>query len=184
MFGGQVKKNEHFFYGFNSRLDELHACVLRIKLSRLEQRNETRRKISNEGLEKTKLTTENKDGLFKGLLSTISSAENLHKKLERQYGNKINEKSELDYLIEISGIGKSQKEKLKKVYGNIINLKSLLKKSFEYNEYAENAYAKKENGANIKKVYEKTIEKWMNILAFDENFNELLDSTITKPKIE
>lgn len=40
---GQVKKNDHHFYGFNSRLDELQAVVLRARLRRLNERNERRR---------------------------------------------------------------------------------------------------------------------------------------------
>ncbi|HZP40087.1 MAG TPA: DegT/DnrJ/EryC1/StrS family aminotransferase [Candidatus Binatia bacterium] len=39
---GQVKKNEHAFYGMNSRLDELHAAMLRVKLRALEARNARR----------------------------------------------------------------------------------------------------------------------------------------------
>ena len=36
---GQAKKNQHVRYGFNSRLDELQAAVLRAKLPLLEARN-------------------------------------------------------------------------------------------------------------------------------------------------
>ncbi len=43
---GQVKKNDHHFYGFNSRLDELQAVVLRIRLKRLEEKNQRRREIA------------------------------------------------------------------------------------------------------------------------------------------
>jgi dTDP-4-amino-4,6-dideoxygalactose transaminase len=43
---GQVKKNEHAFYGGNSRLDELHAALLRVKLQQLEARNARRRAIA------------------------------------------------------------------------------------------------------------------------------------------
>jgi dTDP-4-amino-4,6-dideoxygalactose transaminase len=43
---GQVKKNEHAFYGGNSRLDELHAAMLRVKLRHLEARNERRAQIA------------------------------------------------------------------------------------------------------------------------------------------
>jgi len=43
---GQVRKNEHHFYGFNSRLDELHAATLRIKLRRLDEKNERRRRLA------------------------------------------------------------------------------------------------------------------------------------------
>ncbi len=42
---GQVKKNDHQFYGFNSRLDELQAAVLRIKLKNLDRKNARRREI-------------------------------------------------------------------------------------------------------------------------------------------
>jgi len=43
---GQVKKNDHHFYGFNSRLDEIQAAVLRIKLRSLEENNARRRSIA------------------------------------------------------------------------------------------------------------------------------------------
>ena len=39
---GQAKKNQHELYGFNSRLDELQAVVLRAKLKRLDARNARR----------------------------------------------------------------------------------------------------------------------------------------------
>ena len=43
---GQVRKNEHELYGANSRLDELHAAMLRIKLRHLEARNRRRAAIA------------------------------------------------------------------------------------------------------------------------------------------
>lgn len=43
---GQVKKNEHAFYGTNSRLDELHAAMLRVKLRTLAARNARRAEIA------------------------------------------------------------------------------------------------------------------------------------------
>lgn len=43
---GQVKKNEHAFYGGNSRLDELHAAMLRVKLRHLDARNARRAAIA------------------------------------------------------------------------------------------------------------------------------------------
>ncbi len=43
---GQEKKNQHVLYGFNSRLDELQAAVLRVKLRHLEARNNRRRQIA------------------------------------------------------------------------------------------------------------------------------------------
>jgi dTDP-4-amino-4,6-dideoxygalactose transaminase len=43
---GQAKKNHHVRYGFNSRLDELQAAVLRAKLPLLEARNERRREFA------------------------------------------------------------------------------------------------------------------------------------------
>jgi dTDP-4-amino-4,6-dideoxygalactose transaminase len=44
---GQKVKYEHILKGFNSRLDTLQAVVLRIKLRRLEQWNEARRKAAS-----------------------------------------------------------------------------------------------------------------------------------------
>ena len=43
---GQAKKNQHALYGFNSRLDELQAVVLRAKLKRLDERNARRRELA------------------------------------------------------------------------------------------------------------------------------------------
>jgi dTDP-4-amino-4,6-dideoxygalactose transaminase len=43
---GQRSKNEHLDYGYNSRLDELQAVVLRVRLRRLEARNARRRAIA------------------------------------------------------------------------------------------------------------------------------------------
>ena len=43
---GQVKKNDHHFYGFNSRLDELQAAVLRIKLKYLDEKTLRRQSIA------------------------------------------------------------------------------------------------------------------------------------------
>ena len=43
---GQVQKNHSFFFGFNSRLDEIQAVVLNIKLKSLEEKNLIRRKIA------------------------------------------------------------------------------------------------------------------------------------------
>ncbi len=43
---GQVRKNEHEFYGTNSRLDELQAAMLRVKLRVLDGRNRRRAAIA------------------------------------------------------------------------------------------------------------------------------------------
>lgn len=43
---GQEKKNHHVLYGFNSRLDEMQAAVLRVKLRHLDARNHRRQQIA------------------------------------------------------------------------------------------------------------------------------------------
>jgi len=43
---GQERKNHHVRYGYNSRLDELQAVVLRVKLRHLDRRNQRRRAIA------------------------------------------------------------------------------------------------------------------------------------------
>ncbi|TMA37998.1 MAG: DegT/DnrJ/EryC1/StrS family aminotransferase [Deltaproteobacteria bacterium] len=43
---GQAKKNEHEFFGTNSRLDELQAAMLRVKLRVLDARNRRRAEIA------------------------------------------------------------------------------------------------------------------------------------------
>jgi hypothetical protein len=45
-FHGQAGKNDHVRYGYNSRLDEIQAAVLRIKLRHLDRRNARRRAIA------------------------------------------------------------------------------------------------------------------------------------------
>jgi dTDP-4-amino-4,6-dideoxygalactose transaminase len=57
---GSSKKYHHDFVGVNSRLDEIQAAVLRVKLKYLDEWNERRRKIAklyNELLEDTDVTT-------------------------------------------------------------------------------------------------------------------------------
>jgi len=44
---GQEKKNHHVLFGFNSRLDEVQAAVLRIKLRHLDARNRRRQQIAS-----------------------------------------------------------------------------------------------------------------------------------------
>ena len=41
---GQIKKYEHLIEGCNSRLDEIQAAILRVKLKRLDEQNKLRRK--------------------------------------------------------------------------------------------------------------------------------------------
>ena len=43
---GQSKKYHHDLVGINSRLDELQAAILRVKLSRLDEWNEKRRRLA------------------------------------------------------------------------------------------------------------------------------------------
>jgi len=43
---GQEQKNRHVLYGFNSRLDELQAALLRVKLRHLDARNRRRAAIA------------------------------------------------------------------------------------------------------------------------------------------
>ena len=53
---GQISKHVHVIEGFNSRLDEVQAAILRFKLERLDHWNEKRRKIAGwyqKGLEDT-----------------------------------------------------------------------------------------------------------------------------------
>jgi dTDP-4-amino-4,6-dideoxygalactose transaminase len=43
---GQPEKNHHKYIGYNSRLDAIQACVLNIKLTRLDRWNDNRTKVS------------------------------------------------------------------------------------------------------------------------------------------
>ena len=57
---GQPQKYYHDFVGVNSRLDEIHAAILRIKLKHLDEWNEKRRKIAklyNKLLEDSEIVT-------------------------------------------------------------------------------------------------------------------------------
>ena len=44
---GSKKKYENIFLGINSRLDEIQAAILRIKLKKLDDHNHQRRKVAN-----------------------------------------------------------------------------------------------------------------------------------------
>lgn len=44
---GSIKKYEHTMIGYNTRLDEIQAAVLRVKLKYLEEWNQNRRQIAN-----------------------------------------------------------------------------------------------------------------------------------------
>lgn len=57
---GRKKKYEHEMVGYNLRFNEIQSAIGRVQLKKLEQFNESRRKIAswyNEGLEGTPLTT-------------------------------------------------------------------------------------------------------------------------------
>jgi len=43
---GQTEKSHHKYIGYNSRLDEIQACILDIKLKRLDRWNDNRAKVS------------------------------------------------------------------------------------------------------------------------------------------
>lgn len=67
---GQVKKNEPHFYGFNCRLDELQAVVLRARLKKLDEKNRIRRQIADfyrkrlSHIKELRLPPEDKKGNF------------------------------------------------------------------------------------------------------------------------
>lgn len=44
---GQKEKNTHYYWGTNSRMDEMQAFILNLKLKHLEETNEKRKKIAN-----------------------------------------------------------------------------------------------------------------------------------------
>lgn len=48
---GQVKRYEHIRYGLNSRLDELQAAILKVKLKHLNEDNQKRRILANRYIE-------------------------------------------------------------------------------------------------------------------------------------
>lgn len=87
---GSVEKYHHIYQGFNSRMDELQAAFLRIKLRYLDEWTEQRRKIADYYLEKladldVKLSnTENKEENVWHIFPVITKyRESVKKEMER-----------------------------------------------------------------------------------------------------
>ncbi len=88
---GSDRKYHHIYKGVNSRLDELQACILDIKLKYLEQDNERRRAISKYYRENIKNpnvilpeTYDEKSHVWHVFVVRTKNRENLQKYLEKQ----------------------------------------------------------------------------------------------------
>lgn len=67
---GQAHKYEHVVYGLNSRLDEIHASILRVKLKHLDKMN--KRRIENANY-LTKNINNSEIGVVKNIPSAVSN---------------------------------------------------------------------------------------------------------------
>jgi dTDP-4-amino-4,6-dideoxygalactose transaminase len=91
---GQAEKYDHRLYGWNSRLDELQAAVLRVKLPTLDRDNQRRRDIA--------LAYSNQ---FHGLPITTPPVFADRTNVFHQYVIETSARDELKQVLEKSGIG-------------------------------------------------------------------------------
>jgi len=91
---GQQPKNNHNMYGFNSRLDELQAAVLRVKLRNLDLRNANRLSIARQY-----------DKAFKPLGIVVIPTNNDRTCVYHQYVIRTDRRDELASFLKSNGIG-------------------------------------------------------------------------------
>ena len=91
---GQAEKYDHKLYGWNSRLDELQAAVLRVKLPTLDRDNQRRREIAREYSDQFGDLPINTPPIFADRLSVF-----------HQYVIETNARDELKRFLEARGIG-------------------------------------------------------------------------------
>ncbi|MBN2611604.1 MAG: DegT/DnrJ/EryC1/StrS family aminotransferase [Bacteroidales bacterium] len=70
---GSSKKYIHDYQGLNSRLDEIQAAILRVKLTRLDEDNHCRRRIAQYYLE----NIQNKEIILPGVTSSLNAIDSL-----------------------------------------------------------------------------------------------------------
>jgi dTDP-4-amino-4,6-dideoxygalactose transaminase len=91
---GQAEKYDHKLYGWNSRLDELQAAVLRLKLPTLDQDNQRRREIATEYTRR-----------FRDLPVTPPPTFEERQSVYHQYVIETCERDALRRFLEINGVG-------------------------------------------------------------------------------
>jgi dTDP-4-amino-4,6-dideoxygalactose transaminase len=91
---GQAEKYDHKLYGWNSRLDELQAAVLRLKLPTLDQDNQRRREIAAEYTRR-----------FRDLPVTPPPTFEERQSVYHQYVIESCERDELRRFLEMHGVG-------------------------------------------------------------------------------
>ena len=106
---GQIKKYVHNFKGFNSRLDEIQAAILRVKLRRLDADNQRRRDIASyyhenlpNGLEiskKSNISDEYTDRI-KNQLNLVTDKKHVY----HIYPYLVNNRAELQEKLKSAGI--------------------------------------------------------------------------------
>jgi dTDP-4-amino-4,6-dideoxygalactose transaminase len=91
---GHKSKYEHVFIGYNSRLDEIQAAVLRIRLKHLEEYNEARRAIAKRYYEQ-----------LSGLPLTLPAEDNGRRHVYHLYVVRSKERDALQQFLTDAGIG-------------------------------------------------------------------------------
>jgi dTDP-4-amino-4,6-dideoxygalactose transaminase len=84
---GQVKKYVHIRYGLNSRLDELQAALLKVKLKKIDQNNQKRRLLAKQYLKNLsdtnlEIVTQNLEGNFHQFVIKTKKRNQLQKYLK------------------------------------------------------------------------------------------------------
>jgi len=90
---GQKEKNIHKIAGFNSRLDELQAAILKVKLKHLDAWNEKRRKLAEQ-------YTKQLSHLPVNLLSPIPQGKHVY----HLYVIKVKQRNKLKTFLEAKGV--------------------------------------------------------------------------------
>src|SRR5699024_5691694 len=93
---GSKPKYYHHILGYNSRLDELHAAVLNVKVKYLDDYNKSRRKIAH-------YYTENLNEKLSGFIETPYEVEGYYH-VYHQYTLRVSNRDELQQYLKDNGV--------------------------------------------------------------------------------